>query len=95
MNKEKCIILKQILISKDKHHRLGNTKHYINGKIYDKLPCELKILEYENVKGFYLIHFDEHGDEITNTFHENVQGALNQAEFEFGINENEWITLSK
>ena len=80
-----------VLISNVTHKRTGNTAHYIDGKIYDKLPYELKINKYQKGDGVYLVHYDEDQNEITDTFHDNVEDAIEQAKFEFGINEDEWV----
>lgn len=91
MNEEDYVLLKQVQISKGPHQRTGNTAHYVDGKLCNELPYELKILKYRNIEGVYLIHYDKNGIEITDTFHENAESAMEQAKFEFGINENEWL----
>lgn len=71
----------------------GSTKHY-KGSVLLSAPHELRIGRYENSQGFYLIHYDQDGDEMTDTYHDTVQEALNQAEYEFHVTPNEWDVLA-
>jgi len=36
------------------------------------------------------LYLDAEGNELTDTFHDTLDGALAQAEFEFGAKPNEW-----
>ena len=47
----------------------------------------------DDATGFYLLYFDRRHIEVTDTFHETVKGAMEQAEFEFGIKPSEWEVL--
>lgn len=51
-------------------------------------PVALSIVQYENDPGFYL---DETGQEQTDTYHDTLDSAFEQAEFEFGISKEEWM----
>jgi len=53
-------------------------------------PYELRIVQFEGDAGYYLIHFAETGEELTDTYHDSCQQAMEQAEFEFGITESDW-----
>ncbi|MBW8309099.1 MAG: hypothetical protein K0M45_05615 [Candidatus Paracaedibacteraceae bacterium] len=65
------------------------TKHMVYDKVMDK-PPQLQIVQYPGDKGVYLFYCDKEGHEITDTFHENIQDAMSQAEWEFNIKENDW-----
>lgn len=53
-------------------------------------PRELQIVKYPEDEGFYLFYFGENGDLLTDTYHENVESAFEQANWEFQVNPNEW-----
>jgi hypothetical protein len=82
------IIIKQVVLG-PQHVPTGKTHHYDGEK---ELPHAviLKIVKYDDVEGFYLLHFDTAGKEITDTFHESVEDALAQAEWEFQVKPSEW-----
>lgn len=78
------------------HHRpTGNTKHYYGfERVPVPTPASLAIAKYEGDEGFYLLHLDSSGDELTDTFHLSVDEALAQAEWEFGAKSEEWRIIS-
>ncbi|HEY3197885.1 MAG TPA: hypothetical protein VGJ57_07710 [Nitrospirales bacterium] len=75
------------------HKPTGKTRHYLGA---DELPApsELKIVRYIGNPGVYLIYLDKSGCELTDTYHETLDDAIAQAEFEFGITPNEWDVLA-
>jgi hypothetical protein len=44
---------------------------------------------------YNLIHIDEEGKEIADTFHTSIEDALKQAELEFTIGPDEWLTVDE
>ncbi|WP_127401597.1 hypothetical protein [Neisseria meningitidis] len=54
-------------------------------------PVALSIVQYKNDQGFYLFYLNEAGQEQTDTYHETLDSAFEQAEFEFGISKEEWM----
>ena len=54
------------------------------------MPTELHIVQYEFDAGYYLFYCDESGTEITDTYHESLEKAMAQAEWEFGTKNDEW-----
>ncbi|WP_051908276.1 hypothetical protein [Candidatus Odyssella acanthamoebae] len=65
------------------------TKHMVYGKVMTK-PYQLQIIQYPGEKNVYLFYCDKEGHEITDSFHENIQDAMSQAEWEFDIRESDW-----
>jgi hypothetical protein len=39
---------------------------------------------------FFLLYLDEHGDCLTDTWHQTLEQAKAQARHEFGIGEDDW-----
>ncbi len=76
----------------DKHKDLGNTTHSRDGAVLKK-PHSLRIMIAEN-GDYYLIYLDERGSEQTDTWHESLESAIQQAEFEFGVKPDEWKVVS-
>ena len=53
----------------------------------------LEIAQFPTDSGFYLLHICASG-EIADTWHETVEDAMHQAEFEFGVHKDEWVSVS-
>jgi hypothetical protein len=54
-------------------------------------PSELRIVKYDGDSGFYLFYCDDSGKEFTDTYHDSLEEALAQAEWEFGVKPHEWV----
>jgi hypothetical protein len=85
-------ILMQIKIE-DQHKDTGNVRHTSDGRLL-AIPRYLQIARMEDDSGYYLLYLDEKGKEQTDTWHESVEAALSQAEFEFGVQASEWTRIS-
>ena len=81
-------IIKTIKL-KSYHQSTGNTHHYRSGQELTNIR-QLKIVQIEPEKGFYLLYFDEKDNELTDTLHSTLEDAFKQAEFEFNIKPDEW-----
>jgi hypothetical protein len=47
-------------------------------------------VRYPEADGVYLIYLDAEGGEITDTFHDSLQGAMDQAEWEYLVKKSDW-----
>ena len=65
-----------------KHIKTGNTKHWVGGQLLEEI-FGLAICKYNNSDGFYLFYCDKNWQTITDTYHDTVEDAKDQAEFEF------------
>lgn len=54
-------------------------------------PYALSIVQYNDDSGYYLFYLDKDGIEQTDTYHEHLYLAFEQAEFEFGIKPDSWM----
>lgn len=69
----------------------GRTRHTVRGRVLGPGDItELRIVQFDAQSDYYLLYFDEHGRELTDTFHETLEGALSQARFEFDITREAW-----
>ena len=82
------IVLKRFRLAAE-HQPTGKTRHS-QGGVPIPPPRELLIVRYADDPGFYLIHLDEAGQELTDTYHESVGEAQAQADWEFRIAGGEW-----
>jgi len=74
------------------HHHASLTKHTISGGAgtRDFPPfVELEIAAYPGEEACYLFHLCADG-QAADTWHETIQEALDQAEWEFGVKSEEW-----
>jgi hypothetical protein len=71
------------------HRPTGRTRHVVGGELAPT-PAELRIAQYEGDPGYYLFYCDEAGAEITDTYHDSLEEAIAQAEWEFGTKAEEW-----
>lgn len=75
-----------------KHNVTHQVTHYRNGIQLGK-PSVLKIIQFPEDPGFYLIYLDKQGSEMTDTYHDTLPDALEQASFEFQVEKQDWIFL--
>jgi hypothetical protein len=68
----------------------NKTRHYRNGRLLPA-PQSVEIVQLvPAAPGYYLLYFDSDGAEMTDTWHESVASAMEQAKFEFGLLPTEW-----
>jgi len=72
----------------------SQSKHVVNGIARPSFES-LKIVQLDGDAGFYLFYYGSEGPEITDTYHDTIPSALEQAHFEFGINETDWEFFRK
>ncbi|MBI2374519.1 MAG: hypothetical protein HYV07_11040 [Deltaproteobacteria bacterium] len=77
----------------------GGTRHHrahIEGEDVhrdEELPTPASV-EIQPVDGaFFLLYLDEHGECLTDTWHQTLAQAKAQARHEFGIGEDDWEDL--
>ncbi|WP_035142598.1 hypothetical protein, partial [Campylobacter concisus] len=57
-------------------------------------PFALSIVRYsDNEEGYYLLYLDKFEEEQADTYHETLEDAFGQAEFEFGVKKDEWFLV--
>ena len=66
--------------------------HYSGNTLLPK-PFALSIVKYSDNEGYYLLYFDKFGEEQADTYHETLEDAFGQAEFEFGVKKDEWFLV--
>lgn len=71
------------------HKSTKNTIHRLGNSVMG-IPYKLEIVKYEDTPGFYLLYFDQSGEELTDTYHDDLKSALDQAEWEFNIKKEDW-----
>jgi hypothetical protein len=74
----------------ERHQRTGNTRHVVNGKIADNI-YGLAICQCEGEEGYYLFGCDQHWYSVTDTWHQTIEDAKDQAEFEYTNIHHSWI----
>ena len=78
------------IILNQKHQKSGKTSHYINDALVTEFSG-LAICKYADSEEFYLFYCNESWECITDTYHETVESAIDQAEFEFITSKSDWI----
>lgn len=58
-------------------------------------PHELRIVRYEGEPSVYLFCCGDDGVELTDTWHETVEGAMRQAALELRVRADEWEDLTR
>lgn len=75
----------------DKRHSFTNaTKQIVRGKLIKEISG-LAICKYENESAYYLFGCNENWESITDTWHEEIEDAINQAEFEYKGTQDTWL----
>jgi hypothetical protein len=79
------------------HHSPGKTKHQIkDAQGLRSFPpfVALEIIQAEGDSAFYLMYITESGIGA-DTFHLSLEDAKHQAEWEFGVKEEEWVKTDR
>jgi len=71
----------------------GNTRHEVAGEPVEA-ASRLAIARYPDQSGFYLFYCDAAWSVLTDTWHESVEAAVAQAEFEYTGSSNAWIATN-
>lgn len=79
------------IVLTEQHKQTGHTIHYTDSVL--PKPSALSIVQYDCDAGVYLLYLNELGCEQTDTYHESLQAAFEQAEFEFNVKQNEWLDI--
>ena len=88
--------LYKVVLDLNTHYRTGKTRHYNSNGLIQKLPSFLQIESNPWVLGeYYLIHYDSSNLSISDTLHNSITEAMNQAEWEFNIKAHHWKKISK
>ena len=61
----------------------GNTRHMVGGDLANGRIARLAVAEYDDQPGVYLFYCDEEWTVITDTLHDDLASAVDQAHFEF------------
>ena len=79
----------------------GRTRHFVQGEPAPE-PSSLVIVRYEldavgsgRYTDYYLQYLDESGEQITNTYHETLDRAFEQATFEFECPRSAWTFVDE
>ena len=81
---------------KPEHRPTGKTRHYYGSPFSQEErvpvppPSALEIVQYPDDDAYYLLYLDDSGNELTDTWHETINDAKAQAEFEFSVAPSEW-----
>lgn len=73
-----------------RHVATGRTRHLIGGALAPS-PSGLAICRYDDDNGFYLFGCDHTWTAVTDTWHESIDDAKAQAEFEHTGTMGTWI----
>lgn len=81
-------IIAQVWLRAD-NRSTGFTRHEVNGQLLEP-PVSLRLVQLDGGPGVYLYYCDSSGEEVTDTWHNNVEAALLQALLEFGVARDDW-----
>lgn len=69
-----------------RHQPTGNCRQIVGGELMGA-SAGLAICRYDGENNYYLFGCDEHWNTVTDTWHETLEDAKTQAEFEYmGVN---------
>jgi hypothetical protein len=74
----------------ERHRHTGKTKQIVAGIVLGAVSG-LAICQYEGEECFYLFGCDAHWNSLSDTWHESLEDAKSQAEFEYEGTLNTWI----
>jgi hypothetical protein len=71
------------------HRPTGFTRHIVHGEPMEA-PTHLRISQFPGEKEVYLFYCDDTGLELSDTLHDTVALAMEQADLEFCVRPDEW-----
>jgi hypothetical protein len=86
-------VIKELILNSH-HLPTGNTIHISEGREIPT-PYKLQIAQYSDGNGFYLFYLNKENEVLTDTYHDSIIQAEEQAEFEFNVNGSDWVRKSK
>src|ERR1039457_4781476 len=93
----KMTAIKKVVLN-ESHYSPCRTKHYlVDGQGKRELPpfTSLFITHHpDNPSNYFLMYLCENG-QGTDTFHLTLDDALHQAEYEFGVRQEEWTEINE
>jgi hypothetical protein len=72
-----------------RHGATGATRHFRDGRLLPP-PSKLQIVRFPGDDAVHLVHLDPNDCEQTDTWHESVEDAREQARLEFGVEGKHW-----
>jgi|tagenome__1003787_1003787.scaffolds.fasta_scaffold19002463_2 hypothetical protein len=84
----------RVALDAERHRPTGNTLHVIGDQAMGPAAA-LRIVRYDEGPGFYLLYLDAAGEEMTDTWHQTLDDAPHQAEFEFSVASSEWHNIAE
>jgi hypothetical protein len=87
------VVLREIVLE-PRHRDTGNTRHVVGGSPMPR-PAVLRISRYVDDPGFYLLYLDAAGDDMTDTWYQTLDDAMEQATFEFDVRPHEWQLVAE
>jgi hypothetical protein len=78
------------LILESSHIKTHKTSHWVGGQLIKEV-YSLAICNYTNDNGFYLYRCNQNWETLADTYHDTIEGAKNQAEFEFTNTIDCWL----
>jgi hypothetical protein len=73
----------------DRHRPTGHTRHLKDGQPVAP-PVSLRIARDSNSDGVFLLYLDADDEEQTDTWHQSIGDAQDQASLEFGVQQSDW-----
>jgi hypothetical protein len=73
-----------------RHHHTGKCRQIVAG-VLQGAAAGLAICQYEGEDSFYLFGCDENWQSVTDTWHETLEEAKDQAEFEYEGVSSTWV----
>ncbi len=74
----------------DKHTFTGDCKQIVAGEIMGPM-AGLAICQYDGETAYFLLGCDRDWSQVTDTWHQTLDEAIYQAEFEYAGTKNTWI----
>ncbi len=74
----------------ERHQFTGNCRQIVAGQLMGPMKG-LAICKYDEEDAYYLFGCDEDWESITDTWHETIEEAMEQAEFEYKGSKETWL----
>ncbi len=86
-------VIQQVILG-EQNKSTGKTRHVVSGSDMP-LPAMLRIVRFPNDQGYYLLYLDKAGRELTDTYHDTLADAVDQARWEYEVQPEQWETVEQ
>ena len=77
-------VLAEMAIS-ESQRKSSPVRHYRNSNYVSDQIARIKVVQFDEDSGYYIVYFDQEGNELNDTFFDTTELLKKNIKFEFGV----------